>query len=722
MHSSQRSQTTTDPSRRLPESLMHEACLFLPENIEALGTVSKAFHQVTLSPRSWTLWKQLLQRDFGIPHTYCHAMIQDKKNPAIVLRAVHQRLTYLKKENPRVYSHYRYIIIESGVDFLPLSATGPSYPVVDAKKRAFYLYEAIRLRNIGLAAHLLLQLDNESLKQFVNPDTIEVAIEMTTKKQGELLRRLLPYAPTSVLREVMQWFLAEHKSSSSVEATNLFVKMVGACHFGIAIKLLQAGVAPNSNALESLFEHNLFMGARPREQELALELVSLVPQYPQLLRVSKKCLETSAGEDEWTCPGDFTTFIGNLWGSLHKKASFELAEAIYKVAKQIPSVYNKKRLAFMKSDLLDIAVISGNLSAIQSLQQSLDLEDKISLVCRAIEEGQLSILQHLVTQMDKKTFVSSERIRDRIERRCPHKNIVKYLVEQYKLLELDNYKDLKASWLKRAASEGHVDLVNYFIADAPTEYRLLPTEDMLSDAISRRKIAVMQSLIKKHHMKPTEDDFREARTQGGMMAVQLFDYFLDKALSDVSPKEFMKMLSQNIAVLSHLANWFSDTFTGPKAISRGFKLSADDVKAHIDSNFHCSTQAWLAAKFEMAIDQNILTASANSVFNAFKSRSNHYDGDEVAVQCRQAFADLYLVAFQAFCRQYRELHRNEVSSTAMVLSEIQKAKPEEQKQQVACQESSRLSLAAPAATSASVSTSSSLDVENPSKRMRLSSM
>jgi hypothetical protein len=723
----------------LPDVLLHEICLFAQNPVSELSTLSKAMNAVGY-------WKQVLKRDFEIPSQYCHLLTNGKQNPAKILKVVYQRLGYLKQSNPKVYSHYKNVIIDSGIDFLPLSSIGPSFPVLDAAKRLFYLYEAIRLKNTRLAGHILLQLpENELRDGFVNTHTIEVATEMLTLGDETLLRRMLPAVqcdalaqacgfmltglilPVSMHQRLDLDFVSYVQPPSPQEMTKLLNAVILQEHYWMAIKLLQKGAIPDT------LQNTLFItwkGFLPDSWNLASKLLSFIPTHPALLNMPTTDSDCSLA------------FFRNLMRGLYRKADLKLAEAAYQIARQCSS-YKEHQIAELKWCLLEVAVRRGSLVTLQVYAKKIRQIDKINLISAAMQYDQLTILHYLLKKTDKETIISNEKIRNCI-RGCSYKNIVKYLIEDYRLFQLDDkeekaphqvrrgiagylsglWKDfnnaiqrqrlepvkrelsfLMNAWLPRAASTGNIHILRYFLHEAPLDCRLPLKPRVLTAAVSHSQEAVVRYLIEDCGMIPERNHFFTVFDRSLSSDVSLSMYLLSRdleiLLTDRMPaatfSDRFRLRIMHLEKPTMALNQVVDWLMGPEGKKCDIRLNLHEIIAHFLPHMTCSMLAWAVAKLKMK-DSRICLQFRIQRLNLWDDF--HQNGLSIRKdEWLPALEDLYLEACQAFYRQHsRHLHGVEASSSAVILGELKNEEPVEQKQEVVSQEQSGLSLAASASS------------------------
>jgi hypothetical protein len=664
-------------------------------------------------------WRQLLIRDFDMPPHYWNAMIPAHQDPTATLKVIYQRLVHLKKQHPETYQHYKDVIIDRGIHFLPLYAMGPVYPVIDAAERSFYLIEAMRLKNIGLAQHILLQMfpekydEEKQTEWFFNlSDAIfDIAAEMATKTTQRsskeeaadvdnqtLLRRMRPYLDNDRIR-VADSILSNTKiSPSDKQATENLNILIQRGRLSVAIKMLQRGAAPNEESMEyfsRILNHS-------DSDNFLFELIKLAPQYPQLLNVSS-----------------LQYFCRSLIDVLREKADTALIEAIYNAAKQFPQIYNSNRFAEIRRCLLESAVIHGNLSALQTYEKNTRKKVAKDIIGFAIQHGQLAILQHFIGQVDKATLICSDRI-TRAIMLCSHLHIVKYLIEEVKLLDLKSSQSavgyllevwqsikhrkhkvvekclsgLRRSWLESAVIHGkHVDILEYLIYQAPEHCRLTPTSNILTYAVDE---AVARYLIERCGIRPQKHQLYKSYhfERNPVLGTYLLSQFLDNMESLVSEDILWNVVSRRQKP-NDTANKILDWFMGPEGKKRAvnreyleshFLLHAKSYQSH---TIGIPMLAWFAAKLKIEFSKESMDARAKSVFeNCICDRGSWY----MTIAGASNWKKMYLEAFDFYYQKYQQdLRSVEASSSAVILRAVTKDNVVEEKSHALNQASSAFS-------------------------------
>jgi hypothetical protein len=646
-------------------------------------------------------------------------MIPAHQNPTATLRAIYQRLIHLKKQHPETYQYYKDIIIDRGIPFLPLYAMGPIYPAIDAAEYSIYLVEAIRFKNTGLVQHILLQMFSDEsefsaegrrelwgLSDWIFEIAAEMAIKTTKKSSKEeatsvdhqaLLRRIRPHLDR-VRGKVADSILFDQRiSPSDQQATEDLNRFIGVGWFSVAIKMLQRGVVPNEQSIVYFSQGN-FNG------DLFFEFIKFVPQYPQLLNVLS---------------------MGHLLASkkdiLLKKADVELIEAIYKSAEQFPLIYDSHCLAIIRWCLLESAVIRGNLSVLQAYEKNTKESIATDVICFAIEHDQLAILQHFMRQVDKNTLICSRRIANTIID-CPHLRIVKYLVEEVKLLERESnlagylveiwqsikhqkrnfvtqcLSELKQDWLGHTVMHSRrIDVFDYLISQAPEHCRLTPTGETLQLAIDFNQEAAARYLIERCGIQPNKKQLyglhHYPRRNPGL-AVYLLGRFLDDSEALVSRYIQWNLISQKQKP-NDTTNKALDWLMGPEGKKQGINqddleskliLRADDFQSY---NVGIPMLAWLAAKLKIKISKASLEARAHAAIgHCIGEMGSSY----ISTSCVQSWKKMYLEAFDFYYQKYQQdLRSVEASSSAVILRAVTKDNAVEEKSHALSQASSAFS-------------------------------
>jgi hypothetical protein len=693
-------------------------------------------------------WRQLLQRDFGLSRVYCDSLINAHQDPVATLRAVYQRLNHLKTNDiSSVYQQYKDLILDPGVNFLPLSAIGPSYPEIKEDQRQFYLCEAIRLGNTELAAHILLQVllpvpENSRrymlLQQWISWDTIDVAIKIatqSTKKSSkdevvgvdntELLRRMLPHMEYHRFRKkVVNLILSnETISPANAEVTKDLNQIIANQGFYGAMVLLQRGAAPNRVTLMMACQRDYLSF---QNEELIAKLVSLIPTYPQILDMTL-CGPKSSDD----------RYFNHINNCLLKKADIALTQAVYESAKQFSSAFDRERLADLFRCLLEVIVMRGDLDALQQIEKKARKQIANQVVCLALQHGQLAILQHFIKQINKNTLLCTNEIFNAIML-CGHKSIVKYLVEEFKIFNLDEEEksnnasdqgvisylfglweqvrngfesrrlsskdyllDLKTYWLASAAYKGNVDVFDYFRNEAPEDCKLMPDESTLGAAINHNQDAAVRYLIEACGIKPKKEHILYA---GSWLHADISLYLINHCIADFTlqelpPQALMWNLIGNIEKPNDDLNQLLDWVLGPNGKQRGYQL--DELISNLYTSTNAPMLAWLQAKFKRYHSADFLSTHRESSFRTFEYHVFHFLPDMIRDECRARWQSLYADAFHFYYQKYsRDLcSADVVSSSAVILSVIKPENMTEQKDQSSSQVQHEAPLVSTAATS-----------------------
>jgi hypothetical protein len=711
--------------------LIREILLFAdhpPENL----CVSKEWSAAIDHP---AYWRQLLQRDFGLPCDYSNSLVNTGQDPTATLRAVYQRLTHLKACQPVVYQAYKTLILDCGINFLPLSAIGPFYPAIPAEQRRFNLCEAIRLKNTGLAAKLLLQIFpdittlsnqhqiSEFANTFVNDVTLNIAIELATKgskkstkaeiaavDQKELLRFLSPFYLRSEhpsTCNMIQHILRDEKiwPTGPTTAHDLNTVILYG-QFYLATKLLQKGVIPNQNTLKITLSSAGFTTTHLNTyNDLVFGLIKLIPNYPHLLNmdlIGDKDMEVS--------------YFHKLSEHLFNTADVKLANTIYNLAKHFPHVFDDNRLEQLLTCLMRIAVMNGDISTIQAHEKQIGSKTTEYMLCFAIVRGQLAVVRHLIKQFDKNTLLCTETI-TQVIKSCSHTHIVKYFIEEFKLFQMDgavveikpeshssmmksllnswhqacnaakrilfkraiaHLSDLKESWLEWAVAKGNINVIDYLTKQAPDDCQLKPTNAALSWAFRDNQEAAVRYLIEDYGFKPNYA-FIDELTRARPMV-----YFISQCLDQLSPaltpeKEIWKAISR-MAKPTDAANKVVDWLLSPEGTKRGYRLGyhLDKLKMCLHHQMSAPMVAWLMAKLGIESD-NFYLEHIQRFDHSFNIQ--HFLPRMEDTSCAAAWQNLYKNAIGFYYRQYcEELSAAKASSSAVILSVIRKENVVEQEQ------------------------------------------
>ncbi len=716
--------------------LIRQIFLFAPNPPEDLASLnSEASRAMNYSAH----WRHLLERDFDISKEYCNILAQNTPNPMATLRAVYQRLTHLKTQHPAaVYQHYKNTIIDRSIPFVPLSAVGPSYPAVDVNDYLFYLCESLRLGNTGLVAHILLQVfpalseknkQDPSLTQYITDETVDIALKMAIKKapekwskeevttvdNQELLQRLLPYIDDELTKKVATLILRDEKISSFDRvATNNLNQAVEKQQYHLAILFLQRGAVPNEQTLQKM----ICFSSLPfsyRYRDLLFQLLSLVPTYPQILNIT------------WTTDvGTNNEFFKHLIFLLRTKADAPLIESIYNGAKRLPGSYNDEALSGIHRCLLEVASARGNLSVIEAQQKSEGPWIIKFVMAFAIFYGRLDVLQYCIKSklMDKNTLLCSDEITAAIKV-CPHKHIVKFFIEEYKLFQLDSHvagylvglrqalkhmtfnppakciANLKQSWLDCAALNGDVDIIEYLTFQTPKAQQLQATESALKCAVKEGHEVAVRYLVERSGIQPKKEHIEEAYRGSDIQkgCAELGVYLLSRCL-DRLPPEFLSVhmawcLISRMEKPNDAVNKVLDWLMSPAGRKYGFQI--ENFKS--DHLHHAETRplspimlAWLAAKLKMEFSDSYLNARAKSIFMEYGMAMQFRYRIEGSYE--ETWKQIYLDTFKFYCQKYHDglSPAENASSSAVILRAVKKDDALEQKSQASSSVHSALSL------------------------------
>jgi hypothetical protein len=670
MHSSHRTSSSSSNSIATPSSffqslhpdLMGQTLLYLSD-LDDLRKVNRSLRkEIDYAPH----WRQRLQSDFGLSLDYCKLITKDKKNPGAALRIIYQRLAHLKAEHLHTYREcYENNIIKHSIDFPPLLATGPVYPVVDEAKRVGYLAEAMRLRNLRFAESLFLQMISEAsgeVSVVIFEQMIEVAAELHNMT---LLERMLSCEIDPAHVERIEFALScIRRLSSDQMATDLFHPAIKNGQYVLATHmLLQKKVNLTKTTLAfvvSKREYNNY-----DHKNLILELARMAQAEPALLNFPNSSV--------------FNSFVDVL----REKADITLLETIYQSLDSSPEYQE-----ILRTCLLECIVMSGDLSRIKSYEQDKKLTEKewYQLTRFAIKHGQLSILKHVIHTQDKSTLINDASVRYNIKS-CHYKKIVKYLVEEFKLFEsLDHEEKSEAShvsqnngkplsvlaasfgwynWLEAATQWGRPEVVKYLVHEAPIMFRLTATEATLGDAIIFNQVASARYLVESCGIKPTRDHVRRAASQGyHELVVYLLSQCLDISTDDLSSKQlllYMRRLNQPNDAVNKALDWL----TGPEGVKRGFQFNLEALIEGLSARYdNLSMVSWLATKLNIPISLHALDRIRVRLADDITRFHMHYWGRTQVSQLWEAiFSDILISLGHTALRPVCETNHDRLSSS-----------------------------------------------------------
>jgi hypothetical protein len=579
-------------------------------------------------------WHRRLQKEFGLSLTSCNFITKDQKNPGAALRIVYQRLALLKARSHPERPDYRYYynaIIKNNIDYPPLFATGPAYPIVEPSKRLAYLYDAIRFKNIRFAEHILLQLfpdssetkyDIDTACAYINYDTVNVAV---ATNNIPLLERMQPSAENTTYSASMQFVLSSMKmppldetsdEAAHQAATNVFHQAIIDSQPVLATHLiLQKKVKPDASALGAAvinpksFDDNYIT--------FIYELTKVVREAP-ILR-----------------PSYYNEHhLRSLMSILQEKADIELIETIYQPSKRWAR-FNVSEHQQIELGFLRCIVILNDLPRMKQYESTLTEGTRIELICLAMGEGRLGMLKHLMTPLHKNTVLYHRQIREAIKD-CAHKDIIQYLFEEFKIFEpvhdeknenptplfqLAQHNDWE-NWLEIANTNDRIDILKYLIHEAPENLRFKPTQVTLDHAITWQRKTIAQYLIERCDIPLQKKHVIDVMSQ--FYSCDGFPIYLLSQCLDIVPTEVTpRQLLINILSLKQPnddVNKVMDWLTSPEGIKRGFQFSADDLTAEISTSDSLQMLRWLATKLNITIPRNNLIQITKKLANQMCKR------------------------------------------------------------------------------------------------------
>ncbi len=632
-----------------PDDWLRHVLLFAPQHASTLATTNR---QISHAMNSAGYWRQRLYRDFGMPWHYSNLATAGKKEHSFAaLRTVHQRIEQVKAvDESRYRVFYKNIIIDGGIHFPPLLATGATHPVIETSMLPLYFHEAVKLGNTQLAEQALLQAFAVSKDKYASekkedyntrisrPDFVShAAIDIATETDNfELLERLQSNAEhliehsfrsniklildsRAVLPPETKDMNAAEKASHIEKATCLLQRAIVSNLYCLAHKWVDKFLKNNIAIPQQTLAWALLLNCNSSTARLQFinRVMSLIPQHPSLLLLLS--------------PGVFSVFIE----ALTVQADIELIKKIDEAARGFTPPFQPELLKKIHICLLTVAIMCGDFNCILSSQQALDHADVESLLCLATDRGQLNMTKHFIQQLDKNIPALSFNPRHMI-RDCAHKKIVKYLIDEFKpsfkrpaSVEEKEEKNDKRSllnivfsealescssiWLENAIRYGKIEILHYLIKEAPENCQLRPTEDLLRQAIGSNQFASVQYLIETYGMQATIHNARHAIIAA---RAELAVYLLSQCLDTLSPQEFSSTTLFNVMCQVDMSNPYLNQLLAwlisPAGIEKGFQFNLSHIPQDLSVNTRFQTLAWLAAKLKIEIPSSKLESLAGS--------------------------------------------------------------------------------------------------------------
>jgi hypothetical protein len=307
---------TTEASKKTPaiqhafDFLGHDTIRYIftfAGNVASLSATNKLFCDVV---NSRAFWQQRLQGAFAIPLAYL-AYIPHHHNPArsvANVRAVHQRLLHLSRNRPQSHLFYR-ALIDSCIDFPPLTVSEAPFPALQTKMLLIYFHEAVQLNNMGLALHILEEIFIKKMtfenhvdgifpydtSNFIYPDCL--AIQLAAQKKHTVLLKSMQqqlsncYPSLSIIaKEKINSALRvlRHQSQppeqllTDAEAAAYVNDLILNEEFELAHQMLQTGVNPDIKMLENAMQDH--SNNSDANRKLLLHLIELTETHSSLLR------------------------------------------------------------------------------------------------------------------------------------------------------------------------------------------------------------------------------------------------------------------------------------------------------------------------------------------------------------------------------------------------------------------------------------------------------
>jgi hypothetical protein len=579
-----------------------------------LSTTSKLFRAAINHP---AYWRQLLRRDFLMPLSYFRYIPQSSHHALTVanVRNVYHRLNYLKKYDADLYNTFYKTLLESDIDFPPLTASAPSRPVLETNMLFIYFREAKRLNNAYLIRRVLENifiktnladlLENKAdllykPDDFIDNDSIQHAKKA---KNIALLRSMLLYLEerpfSGIFRDQIQSFLRVMSYQAmppkqlflDSKATAYLNDLIREAQFDTAYQLLQAGVLPDILTLMHVMAHL----DKQRDQSVKLFFCLL-----DLTETNSEFLRDIAQSDFMVRCGFFE------WLSTLGSKNIEPIKKFHKIAKK-SGFFDKKYLAkrLQGDSLLDLAISEGNLSSIQYCR--IRKEQVYDLLIQAMVTDQLPVFQYFITRFGKAVlFEIAIHLAN-----CHNKDIMKYLIEDLNILQLAKeakQTDLKlkescalilalpSAWQRvETDSENKLKILNYLYHEAPEEARQIPTLETLHHAVEQGHEAVVTYLIEACHLVPNEKTLNSALKYDEHEIARYLLKIHPALLSTLTILDVNSLLQTCVSQLydARPVHPFFSWLMGPEAKKQGFQLDLDYLKKCIDTQSKALTVAMM---------------------------------------------------------------------------------------------------------------------------------
>jgi hypothetical protein len=599
--------------RGFAQDAIFQHWLTFTDNVpEALSLVNVRFYNQVNDPMYWRL---RLQRDFGMSSGY-FALItknEDKMTAAAKMKMVHKRLSKLRRRDPSDYRLIYQPMIENNIEFPPLTATTiESLSAMNKGQILFYLQEASRLENAAFVESMLVKTFDESAgfspddwRQFT---TVRGSILSITEKSNnrQLLRKMAlvstnPYNIQVIVDSIKkidsqnEWLQPGLRSN---EAGTLYLnEVISDRQYQWARELLQTGVVPDANTLKRVLALKKIQNGNIVYDELTYYVLSLSKQYPQML-----C-------QVWQEEG-IERYRKNLYGLLEHSNNMQLLQTVYDVLSSHLKEYN---VSLVLNSLLKLMAIHGDWSRMEPYLQSEELFSAryITLMNCAIKHGQLAVLKQLISPhlspsvddtQDEEKQINRQANIDYLVRNelysittCSHVDIIQYLLEELQLpVEF-------GPCFFYAVKLGHVEVIKYFVEQAPQEKKETPTSGTLSLAISSNQKPVVQYLVEDCGILPQEKHIEKAITNGNYDVSLYLLRIRSKMILRLSDETFSALIDRSTGFreAKKLLNWIA----GPEGREHGFQFDMNHLRVILKDKKYLPESMALSPEFPGLVKQ-----------------------------------------------------------------------------------------------------------------------
>jgi hypothetical protein len=487
---------------KLPTDIQQYLYTFTDSYSVDLKTIDQQSYRV-VSSRGY--WRQLLQRDFGMPPQYFRWIIEkndDEATAVFKLRTVYKRLAIVESRHPEHYKFYK-TLLDVGINFLPLTSMRAPFPDFDTQVMLLYFNEALILEHVPLIEHILQKvfIENVAKEEFVHHFTVKAAVAAATIiKNKTLLNKIRDtYGEYSDVYDDVQLcieVLTQEKLLLETEATQFLHDCMYYGCLDDARKLLENGTKPNERTLKLAFDYKV-------KNDFIFYLLNLSGQYPRLL------FEVALNDEgygnkliKFLAQHADAKFVQHFWEIAYDNDLFKYRGSLFRALHDLS---------------LQNAATQGDLAYIKRKQ--IDPERVEVLLRQAIRGGQLEVLEYLNLPQHfgvRALFQHYDAVCTVLEK-CPHKNIVKHCVENLGVTQSTSSEEnadssrkrlskLLQEWPIHAAKYGNLEVLNYFLHEAPQDFKLPAVSLILETAMIHNKEVIVQYIVEKLKQFPTPDN------------------------------------------------------------------------------------------------------------------------------------------------------------------------------------------------------------------------